>query len=430
MHTRGLFSLTATGGAIAITSTTILLASAGTASAQSRDGEGAPAPAASADAPSQPPKTPPPAAAGASNGGSGGPADSLQPSLEPSKPKPWDLTVYGYVRAAFDYTMKDDRFAFVGRNNGFILDSARVGIEGRNLDYGITFRVSLEGAADVLTSANTPLGSLSVRLRDAFARWDPLLWLGVQAGQFKAPFQEEELRGTPDLMFASRSVGVEGVLPGRGLQQSGLQLDRQVGAMLSPSKPIGGDFGVAYYLMIMNGNGGNQLLDDNGRFGFVARSEVNYLRYVRIGAALFKNDRTVGEPPNYYNEEDLGLTGDVNVRAGGLEVFGAVTRLRTVFPTVGTAARVQLAFQGSLAYRIELPAVFFAPGYRYAHFHPWQGGGDQSFDSFKLQYHTLGVRVGMTKLPIQAWLNYTLATEAEGRKLDNDRVELLGQVTF
>ena len=56
--------------------------------------------------------------------------------------------------------------------------------------------------------------------------------------------------------------------------------------------------------------------------------------------------------------------------------------------------------------------------------------GGQGFDAYKLQYHTFGIRAGHAKLPVQAWLNYTLTHEEEGRKLENDRIELLGQVTF
>lgn len=363
--------------------------------------------------------------------------DQLQPpppdAPEPKKSEgPWDFGVYGYLRAGYDWTHPDDRYNFVGQNNGFVLDSARVGAQGRNREYGVTFRVSIEGASDVLTSPNTPLGSLSVRLRDALARWDPIPWVGIQVGQFKAPFQEEELRGTPDLMFASRAVGVEGVPPGRGFQTNGIQLDRQLGVMLSPGKPIGPEDGlrVAYYLMVMNGNGSNQLLDDNGRVGIVGRGEVEWGKWVRLGAALFRNDRRVGEPPNLYNEEDLGLTADLGVKAAGLEVFGAVTRLRTGFATVATAARVQLAFHAQAAHRFDLGPVFVAPGYRYAYFHPWQEGGNLGFDQQRLQWHTVGVRVGGTKLPVQGWVNYTFTGEESGRSLSNDRLELLGQLTF
>jgi hypothetical protein len=349
----------------------------------------------------------------------------------PDKPKsPWGLSVFGYLRAGYDHTFKDSRYDFVGRNSGFILDSARVGVDGRNTDYDLLWRISMEGAADVPIGPNTPGGTLSVRLRDAFGRWDPVPWLGVQAGQFKAPFQEEEMRGTNDLLFASRAVGVEGVPAGRGFETPGIQLDRQLGVMLSPARPIGGDVGVSYYLMVMNGNGSNQLLDDNGKLGFVGRTEIGYLRYARIGAALSRNDRSVGTPPNLYDEEDLGLTGDVTVRVAGLQVFGAVTRVRTTFPTVGTSARVQLAFHGQVGYRFEIQNFFVTPGYRYAYFHPWQTGGDEGFDTFRVQYHTLGVRFGNVKVPVQAWLNYTLTQEEAGRKLGNDRIELIGQVTF
>lgn len=356
-----------------------------------------------------------------------------QPGPQPhDNPKnPWELALFGYFRAGYDFTFKDSRYAFVGRNNGFILDSARVGVDGKYVPFGIAWRVSAEGASDVQLGPNTPIGSLSVRLRDAFVRWDPVQFAGLQLGQFKAPFQEEELRGTNTLLFASRSVGVEGVQVGRGFEQPGIVLDRQLGLMISPARPIGGDVAVSYYLMVMNGNGGNQLLDDNGSFGLVGRTELGYREYVRVGAAVFKNERTVGTPPNFYNEDDLGLTGDVAVKIEGLQVLGSVTRVRTTFPTVGTDARVQLAFMGQAGYRFELPQWFIMPAYRFAYFHPWQGGGgDESFDAFRVQYHTFGVRSGLSKLPVQAWLNYTLTTEAPERRLDNDRVELLGQVTF
>lgn len=371
-------------------------------------------------------------------------SDSLAPSPPPPEPpkpaegaapppKPiWDYGIFGYARLGYDHTFEDERYDFVGRNNGFILDSARVGVQGRSDEYDFVFRVSMEGAADVRTSTNTPQANLSVRLRDAFARWDPFTFLGVQVGQFKAPWQAEEIRPIPDLMFASRAVGVDGVLPGRGFETPGLQLNRQLGVMLSPIKPIGaGAFGVSYFLMVMNGNGSNQLLDDNGRPGLVARSEIAYAPWVKVGAGLFKNDRTVGTPPNFYNEEDLGLTGDLEVKAAGADIFGAVTRVRTVFPTVGASARVQLAFHAQASYRFDVGSkLFVAPGYRFAYFDPWQSGGGEGFEYFELLYHTLGVRFGHQKLPIQTWINYTLTSEARSRALTNDRVELLGQVTF
>jgi len=409
-----------------------LVAAARPAAAQARDGEGL-GDTKKLDAPGDrpPPATDKPADKPADKGApktDKAPDAGERPAEEPKSP--WEYGVFGWLRFAYDYTTKDDRYDFVGRNNGFVLDGARLGLEVRRRDAHLSARVSIEGAADPQVTPNTPIGTLNVRLRDAFLRWDPLPFVGVQAGQFKAPFQDEELRGNQDLMFASRAVGVDGVPSGRGFQTPGIQLDRQLGVMLSPERRVGGDFGASYYLMIMNGNGQNQLLDDNGKPGFVGRTEVGWLSFVRAGAALSYNQRRVGAPPNLYDEEDLGLTGDLDVRVKGLEVFAAVSRVRTVFPTVGTSERVQLAYHAQAAYRFELPWLWVAPGYRYAYFHPWQKGGSQGFDTYALRYHTAGVRVGHPTLPIQAWINYTFTVEEADRKLDNDRLEILGQVTF
>ena len=359
----------------------------------------------------------------------GSPQPGPQPTQRPVHP--FDFDVFGYIRVGYDHTASDSRYDFVGQNNGFVLDNARIGLDGTYAPYGIRFRLALEGASDELSAPNTPIGTLSVRARDAFVRWDPYDFVGFQLGQFKAPWQEEELRGTNTLLFPDRSVGVEGVLPGRGFQTDGIQLDRQLGAMVSSGKPIGNEaVGVSYYFMVMNGNGPNQLLDDNGKLGVVGRVELGIFDYVRLGGGAFHNDRRVGTPPNLYDESDFGITGDASVKVKGFQAFGYVTRLHTTYPTVGTSARVQLAFAGQAGYRIDLPAWFIMPAYRYASFNPWQSGGGDGFDSFKVMYHSFGIRAGLNRLPIQAWLSYTLTQEESGRKLDNDRILFMGQVSF
>src|SRR5262249_19139697 len=152
-----------------------------------------------------------------------------------------------------------------GRNDGFVLDNARIGLRA-DMKTILNVTVALEGASDLPAGTNTPSGELDVRLRDAFGRFDPVPYIGLQVGQFEAPFDAEELRHKSDLLFASLAVGQEGVLPGRGLAEPGIAVDRQLGAMLSPRVPIFfGKFGAAYYLMVANGNEPNQLLDDNGK---------------------------------------------------------------------------------------------------------------------------------------------------------------------
>jgi hypothetical protein len=371
---------------------------------------------------------------------------------EPSKPeteKPFSVGIIGFVRAGYENVQTDDRYAFVGRNSGFVLDGARVGVEGQSARYGVSFRVSVEGAAPVQGGTNTPSASLDVRLRDAFGRYDPFPFLGVQVGQFRAPFQGEELLPLADLMFASRALGIEGVLPARGLEQPGLSLGRQLGIMLSPAKLIGGGgsatrgvdertnkdpsegFGFNYAVMLMNGNGQDQWLNDNKSLGVVGRVEGVYEQHATLGLAAFRNDRTTGALPNIYSEEDTGITADLRLRWFGIELFGALTQQSTAYPTVGASKRSQLAYNAQLGYEIHAPGFRLMPAYRYAYFHPWQSGGtNDEFKAFRLTYHTLGLRFTHDKLPVSAWLNYTITQEPSPRTLDNNRVQLLGQVAF
>ncbi len=362
--------------------------------------------------------------------------EKVDPKAAKEEPKsPWEVGVYGYVRAGYENVQKDSRYNFVGRNNGFILESARVGLEGGNTDYHVSFRIAAEGASDIQQGVNTPLGYLDFRLRDAFIRYDPMPFIGIQLGQFKAAFAEEELRGTQDMLFATRAVGQEGVLVGRGFQQAGVALDRQLGVMLSPAKPIklGGELQVAYYAMLMNGNGANQMLDDNSKVGFIGRLELNYGSYVRLGGGMVYNPRTVGIAPSFYDEDDLGFSADVAVKVKGFEALGQFVQIKTTFPTVGSAAQTKQAYHAQLGYTFEAPYIHITPGYRYAHYHPWAGTGSSAgldYDAFKVDYHTVGVRLRGERLPLALWLNYTFTVEPAARALDNNRFEAMAQVVF
>jgi hypothetical protein len=142
----------------------------------------------------------------------------------------------------------------------------------------------------------------------------------------------------------------------------------------------------------------------------------------------------VGTPPNLFSEKDLGLTADILVRAFNVEASAQVAQVRTEFATVGSRDRTQTAWHAQLAYKVTVLPVHFAPAYRYAHYHPWAGGGDtatgQDYRSFRLDYHTFGVKVWHPSLPLTGWINYTLTTEPAVRSVDNNRLEILGQVTF
>ena len=343
----------------------------------------------------------------------------------------WTNTVYGAVRAGYEWVDTDPNYDFVGANDGFVLHRARLGLRGQNAEHGLSYDLSFEGATDVSDGINTPQGHLDARLRDAFVRWDPSAYIGVQLGQFKAPLIGEEMRSLSDLLFIQRAVGVEGVPVGRGFEQRGLAVGRQMGLMLSPAKPItiAGDMGAKYYLMVGNGNGANQSLDDNGELAMIGRVELNYGEYLVLGGGAMMNARSEGTLPNLIKEEDLTIAGDLLVKFFGVEVFGQFIQRTTSYVTVGgTEDRKQQAFHGQINYELPL-AIPVIPGYRFASFDPW---GNRDDVASELTYHTVGVRVihPQRELGLSLDINYTLTGEEAARELNNDRLEALVQLQF
>lgn len=358
----------------------------------------------------------------------------LGETSEQDDKKGWQLGTYGYVRASYEHVQEDPNVDFVGRNSGFVAQHARLGFAGWNDVHGISFRIAIEGASDLGNPVNSPQAQLDVRLRDAFIRYDPSKYVGVQLGQFKAPLAEEELRGNMALMFSDRAVGVQGVAVGRGYEQQGLEVDRQLGLMIAPAKPIGlvGELGVAYYLMVANGNGANQSLNDNNSLALIGRLEFNWGDMVLVGAGVMHNARTRGDLPNLVEETDFTLAADLLVTLKGFEFFTQLVQRTTSYETVsGTPDREQRSWHAQLGYEIDLP-VPLMPAYRFATYDPWLTGGGTELESLALRHHTLGLRVTHPErsLGLSLYLNYTFTQEEDPRVLENNRFEALAQLIF
>lgn len=348
----------------------------------------------------------------------------------------FQLMPFGYVRASYESVENDDKNGVrVGHNDGFVLDNARAGLDF-TLGEEFSGRISVEAATDVHKDTNSAFGEIDVRLRDGFARYDPCTFFGVQVGQFKVPFAAEELRSTADLLFINRAVGQEGVPVGRGYEEDGVALDRQLGVMLAPISPISfGDFGLGYYFNVSNGNGSNQLLNDNSKVAVVGRMEMLYSKYVTVGAAGMWNKRGVGNPPNQYDEEDTGYATDLLLTAWGGEIFFQWVDINTDFHTVNTDDRERRAWHVQIGYPFPTPwPVTIEPAYRFAQYQPWADDSDQianhDADDYDLNYHTFGIKLAHTELPVALYFNYTITKEPNARSLNNDRVQVLAQVEF
>lgn len=347
--------------------------------------------------------------------------------------RPFQLGWSGYLRGGYEWVQNDPDFDQVGENSGFVLQTARIQIDGAAEDHGFSFRISMD-AADVQDRAlNNPMGQLDVSLRDGWLRQELHPTVGLQVGQFKAPFLADELVARHDQMFASRAVGTEGVLPGRGLERRGIAQGRQLGAMFSPAEPIRfGDFGVAYALAVMNGNGANRTVNDNNSLAYYGRLELLYDDMVRLGASVLHNQRRIGDLPNRFDETDFGLAADLQVRVEGLLLQGQFARITRSLDTLGAEDEEKLAWHVQARYLLDMLPVHIAPGYRLAFYDPRADLEDASAGpaDFGLLYHTVGLQLHHPALPVSADINYTLTMEDDAAALDNDRFELILQVLF
>ena len=341
---------------------------------------------------------------------------------------------FALFRGGYDLVQTDPKVDFVGQNNGFFLDSARLGLEGSS--GAITARISLEGASGAQLAPNTPEGVLRVSLRDAFVRWEIAPALAVQLGQAKATWAREELRGVQDRPFATNAVGFEGVAAGRGYDQGSIALDRQLGLIVTAAKPLElGPMNLDYAAMVANGNGRNQLLDDNGKPLLVGRLELGYAAYAKVGVGGYMNARRLGTAPNLYDERDVGLVVDLLTKVENLEVFGSYAEVATEYPTTGVPNRKQIAWHAQASYRVDFAAMPFAVAYRIAHLSPYAQGvatlpGGANLGAYDIGHHTVGLRLFHPTLPLSLYANYTFTVEPAARSLTNDRATLLAQLTL
>ncbi|MBA2539307.1 MAG: hypothetical protein H0V17_06715, partial [Deltaproteobacteria bacterium] len=105
---------------------------------------------------------PPPAAAPSSE------APAPDPALPPASEATFKLTPFGFLRLQYKAIQNDPNVEFVGRDDGFELQNARIGVRG-TLGTKAAVVVSFDGAVDERAQVNVPEGKLRVGLRDAYA---------------------------------------------------------------------------------------------------------------------------------------------------------------------------------------------------------------------------------------------------------------------
>ncbi len=328
----------------------------------------------------------------------------------------------GYLRAVTEFIENDPRSTFIGRNDGFKLINARLGVrasKGNFFSY-----VSFDAAAGERERFNDPNVRFGMRLRDAYLAYDLSQYADIFAGRFKTPYDLASLKATGALTFIDRPVYSRGVLPGTGFEVEGMQQGRQLGVMVGKSR-IGlseDGFDIGYALALTNGNTAGLALNDNDRPALFGRVSAHYGEIATLNVGGFTDARTVGELPDLFDEDVSGTEVSAHVHVFDFDLEAQLLFITTSFDGARPSVN-SLGLHAQWAYTIW--GVTFA--YRFAWYEPNTTDLD---DADQRTEHTIGVAYGLEGLPLTFILNGTVAGEQQGRQVDNNRLALLAQFIF
>ncbi len=333
--------------------------------------------------------------------------------------------LFGILRLKGGFTEDDPNVQFVGRNDGFTLQNARLGVTGAW--ERLFFRFSADGAVDERSGANTTVGTLRFELKDAFLDMRLADALTVRAVRFEIIFDLEEWIPYSERAFVDFALESRGVLPTEGFQVAGMSPGRSIGVAIRSDRVLGaGPVDLGYELAAQNGNGELASANDNDSFAYSAALFARIARSFVFVAGRQKT-RTVGDLPFRQTQEDLQGAAGALLRLGPVELASQILGRHTTFPTTGGPAENSYGAHAQIAVALGVlgDQLFIVPGYRYAIYDP-----SDLISTDLVQEHTLGVTLRLVHVPLRLQLNYTHAVEQPGRELANDRGEAAFEVSL
>lgn len=362
-----------------------------------------------------------------------GPA--ADPALPPKSSVRFTWEPFGYVRLVYRAMQNDPNVEFVGRDDGFELQNARIGVRG-TLDTRAAFVVSFDGAVDERTQINVPEGKLRVGLRDAYADY----YLGKKhdldnsvMGEFlvRAGFFQnwaEPQAQIPDVIreFVDRPIESRGIRATEGFQTQGLTPGRSLGVALR----LQPQFGFASL------NGGFELAVQNGADEFASNNDndkpavslAGLIRFAKTGHFVIAgryNPRTVGDLPFRQDENDLQASLGFSIPAGPLTLGGGAVVINTKFATVGGPSQTALGAHAQVMFHAGTPEMPLGFGYRFGLLDP-----SSLFVTDRVMEHTVGGVVGVPRYRMRLQLQLTHVIEQAARELSNSRAQLAVELTL
>ena len=327
---------------------------------------------------------------------------------------------FGFLRMQYIAVQNDPNVEFIGRDDGFELQNARVGVRG-DLQGLVRFVISLDGAVDE-RAQNTPQGKLRVGLRDAYAD----VWLGgdlaVRGGFFESWADPETLVPETAREFVDRPIESRGMRSTEGWYTPPLPPGRSLGAALRLDPAQANRLG--FELAVQNGADEFASNNDNDKPAVSAAALFRVADGGYVVAARRWNPSTVGELPFRQDETDLQGSFGAHVLAGPVSLGAAAVVQRTTFDS--THGPVQNAYGAHAQALVEVPAAWPVwVGYRFGILDP-----SSLIVTDRVMEHTAGALLTVPRLRMRVQLQLTHVQEQAARALSNDRIQLAAEVAL
>jgi hypothetical protein len=364
-------------------------------------------------------------------------ATSAAPAAAP-EPAGFRWQLFGYLRVQAALVQNDPNVAFIGRDDGFALQNARLGVRGQ-LAARTAVELSVDGAVDE-REVNAANGTLRFGLRDALVELQLAAPLALRVGRFEAWFDPDNKDGALQRPFVDRALPSRGVRATEGWETRGLPPGRSLGVALRWGAGGGAAGALAqggeerapavapppWQLEVAAQNGAAEFAsgNDNDALALSAALRVTSARLGWVQVAGRWNPRTEGELPFRQEETDLQASLGAGVALGPVQLAAGGQLVSTRFETTGGASQRAWGAHGQGVWRAPL-ALPLDLGYRFAILDP-----SSLVLTDRLMEHTIGVVLGLPRWRSRALLNATHAVEQDRRELANDRVEAVLEVAL
>lgn len=332
---------------------------------------------------------------------------------------PWwqRLKIGGFARVGVFYSFPFREEQLVGGNGGFRLADFRLNFDFRPVEK-LTVYASVEFAAPLVDPLDPLTGRRIVDVRDAFLEYEICRGLLIKAGQFRPGYYAEMLLSDGSIPFVTRSVLASGIAPPAGFgPRTQLAPERQVGLQAS-SKRLGETFGIRYAVGVFNGNGQNQLFNDNNGVMPVGRVELDWDQTITLGLNASYNVLTTGVRPNRLSTNNFDYGADLEAHKWGFQVLGAFLGRSSTYSFQGLPPDSAMGALGQLRYFNEDTGLEGAA--RLAWYEPSRVQPDDTVTE-------IAAMVGWRpfKLPFRVLAQYTHRAEERLVSYPNDSVDLM-----